>query len=231
MSNICIIPARGGSKRIPRKNIKLFLGKPIISYSIKAAFESNLFDEIMVSTDDKEIAHVAKSYGASVPFLRTDKNSDDHATTFDVLEEVLDRYKRLNKSFTNACCLYSCAPFVNKNILEKSYELLLKKKFDCVFPIVSFSYPVQRAFKIRSDKSVFFNNPKFSLKRSQDLEKMYHDSGQFYWFKCKEVLSKKELITINSGATIIDELECQDIDTISDWKLAELKYELLYSIK
>ena len=125
MSNLCIIPARGGSKRIPRKNIKLFLGKPIISYSIKAAIEFGLFDEIIVSTDDVEIAEISKKYGAKVPFLRTIKNSSDFATTYDVIEEVLKKYKSLNIEFDNICCLYPCAPFVDSNILNKAYEFLL----------------------------------------------------------------------------------------------------------
>ena len=128
MGNICIIPARGGSKRIPKKNIKEFLGKPIIAYSIKAALDSGLFDEVMVSTDDVEIADIAKKFGAKVPFMRSAKNSDDFATTFDVIEEVIQVYKTQGKRFENICCIYSCAPFITSEILLKAYDLLIQKK-------------------------------------------------------------------------------------------------------
>ena len=152
MGNICIIPARGGSKRIPRKNIKEFLGKPIIAYSIKAAIDSGLFDEVMVSTDNLEIADIAKKYGAKVPFMRSAKNSDDFATTFDVIEEVIQSYRSQNKDFENICCVYSCAPFVTSKILLKAYNQLIEKKFDSVFPIISYSFPIQRALKVDQGK-------------------------------------------------------------------------------
>lgn len=230
MPNLCIIPARGGSKRIPRKNIKLFLGKPIIAYSIEAAINSGLFEEVMVSTDDSEIAEIAKKYGASVPFLRTEKTSNDFATTFDVIEEVLLQYQAVNEKFNFACCLYACAPFVTKNKLSESFEILTKNNFDSIFPIMPFGFPIQRALRVESNKVDFFY-PEFSFSRSQDLQKSYHDAGQFYWMNIDQCLKEKKIVTNNSGSIIISEMEGQDIDNEIDWKLAELKYELLQSTK
>ena len=230
MSNLCIIPARGGSKRIPKKNIKLFLGKPIIAYSIEAAIESGLFDEVMVSTDNVEIAEIALNFGAKVPFLRSENSANDFATTFDVIEEVLLQYKEFNTSFDYACCLYACAPFVTGEKICDSFEILNKKHLDSVFPIMPFGFPIQRALKVEANKVDFFY-PEFSLSRSQDLEKSYHDAGQFYWMNVNQCLKEKKIITNNSGSIIISEMEGQDIDNEIDWKLAELKYELLQSIK
>jgi N-acylneuraminate cytidylyltransferase len=226
MRKICIIPARGGSKRIPRKNIKKFLGQPIISYSIEAALKSKLFDVVMVSTDDLEIAEIAKKYGALVPFLRSEKNSNDYATTYDVIEEVLENYSKEGEKFDFGCCIYSCAPFVNALKLEESYKVLVDKKYECVFPIISFGFPIQRALKIDNTHKVSFFQPDYALTRSQDLEKSYHDAGQFYWFNVKKCLESKSIITNNSGSIIISELDGQDIDTEIDWSLAELKYEI-----
>ena len=152
MKNLCIIPARGGSKRIPKKNIKDFLGKPIIAFSIEAAIKSGLFDEVMVSTDDIEIAYIAKKYGAKVPFMRSEKNSDDFATTFDVIEEVINSYKELAVEFDNFCCLYSCAPFVTSEVLLKAYNHLNDKRFDSVFPIIAYSFPIQRSLRVDQGK-------------------------------------------------------------------------------
>jgi N-acylneuraminate cytidylyltransferase len=230
MSNICIIPARGGSKRIPRKNIKPFLGKPIISYSIEAALNSKLFDEVMVSTDDFEIATIAKKYGASVPFMRSDKTANDYATTFDVIYEVLQEYKQLNKKFDLSCCIYPCAPFVTKEKLAEGFEILKEHNFDSVFPIIPFSFPIQRALK-ENERKVSFFYPEFSFSRSQDLEKSYHDAGQFYWLNTEICMERKKILTDNSGSIVLTELEGQDIDNEIDWKLAELKYEILQSTK
>lgn len=227
MSNLCIIPARGGSKRIPRKNIKEFLGKPIIAYSIETALKSKLFDEIMVSTDDKEIATIAKSYGATVPFLRSKKNSDDFASTFDVIAEVINEYKKNNRFFDNVCCIYACAPFVTSNKLKQAYKKLVKTKFDVVFPVMEYSFPIQRAVKKDDNDSIEMLNIEHTTTRSQDLEKSYHDAGQFYWMNREIVLKKKSLMTDNTGAVVISELEGQDIDSLTDWKLAELKYKLI----
>lgn len=226
MSSLCIIPARGGSKRIPRKNIKDFLGRPIITYSIGTALKSNLFDEIIVSTDDPEIASIALKYGAKVPFLRSEKNSDDYATTFDVIEEVVNMYKSIGKEFTTICCIYPCAPFVTVNHIKDASIKLVAQKLDTVFPIIEYGHPIQRSLRMNQDK-VVMANPENKLKRSQDFESYYHDSGQFYFCNTINLLQKKTLMTDNSSSIIISELEAQDIDTLTDWRIAEFKYKLL----
>ncbi|WP_400080430.1 pseudaminic acid cytidylyltransferase [Winogradskyella sp. R77965] len=200
MSRIAIIPARGGSKRIPKKNIKSFLGKPIIAYSIEAALASNLFDEVMVSTDSEEIAEIAKSYGAKVPFFRSDKNADDYATLVDVLLEVLSSYKADGYSFDYVCCILPTAPFVSKEKLQEGYKTIIDNDFDSVFPVLEFAYPIQRALQIQNDKvSMVWDTHEKT--RSQDLEKRFHDSGQFYWSKTASLLKDKKLFTKNSGAS------------------------------
>ena len=231
MANVCIIPARGGSKRIAKKNIKLFLGRPIIAYSIETAITSGLFDEVMVSTDDAEIAEIAVSCGAKVPFLRDKKTANDFATTFDVIEEVILEYESLGLTYEYICCIYACAPFVSKKKLSDSFIVLKKNNFDSVFPIMRFGFPIQRALNIDDNKKISYFYPEFSLSRSQDLENSYHDAGQFYWMNRENCLRKRKILTDNSGSIIISELEGQDIDNHIDWKLAELKYELLQSIK
>ncbi len=224
--SICIIPARGGSKRIPRKNIKHFLGKPIISYSIKAALQSNIFDVVMVSTDDTEIAEVAKNYGAAIPFLRSAKNSDDHATTADVLIEVLNTYqKELDRTFDVICCLYPCAPLVQVDSLKNGYNKLIHTKLSSVIPVVPFSYPIQRALD-DDDGILSFSNPEYASTRSQDLRAKYHDAGMFYFAQVDKFLKNKKLISKNCGSIIMDEFHVQDIDNMTDWQLAELKYKL-----
>ena len=225
MSNICIIPARSNSKRIPRKNIKDFLGKPIIAYSIQAALDCGLFDEVMVSTDDTEIADIAKKYGANVPFMRSAKSSDDFATTFDVIKEVINYYKDQSIEFDNLNCLYPCAPFVNPKVLFRAYNNLIEKKFDSVFPIIPFSHPIQRALRLNQCKVSMKLTDNLNI-RTQDLEKSFHDAGQFYWCNTKKILSSEKLITSNSGGIEISELDAQDIDTDIDWNLAEYKWQL-----
>lgn len=231
MKKIAIIPARGGSKRIPKKNIRSFLGKPIIAYSIETAISSGLFDEVMVSTDDFEIAEIAKKYGAKVPFIRSVQSASDFATTFDVIEEVVKGYELEYKKFDFICCIYACAPFVSVDKLIIAFDLLQDQNFDSVLPIMPFSFPIQRALKIEENRRLCFFQQKFCTTRSQDLEKSYHDAGQFYWMKTSVCIEKKQIITNNSGSVILTELEGQDIDNEVDWKLAELKYELLQSIK
>ncbi len=225
MKKIAIITARSGSKRIPKKNIKFFLGKPIIAYSIEKAINSKLFDKVMVSTDDKEIANISKNYGAEVPFFRSKKNSDDFSTTPDVLIEVLETYKKLNEEFDFGCCIYPTAPLISEKELKKSFNLLISKKYDCVFPILPFSYPIQRALRIENSEKVEMINPRNYRVRSQDLEKMYHDAGQFYWFNVSKFINKKKLWTNNTGFIIVDEINTQDIDDEMDWRLAEIKYK------
>lgn len=230
MSNLAIIPARGGSMRIPRKNIKDFLGKPIIAYSIEAALKCDLFDEVMVSTDDKEIAEIAINYGAKVPFFRSEKNADDHATTVDVLIEVIEKYKAQGRTFENIACLYPSAPFTTSNKLKEAYTILISKKLDAVFPVMPFSFPIQRSLKMNEGKLEYFY-PEFENSRSQDLEKAYHDAGQFYFINTSSLLISKSILSKNTGAILITELEAQDIDNETDWKIAEIKYELLQSTK
>lgn len=226
MSNICIIPARGNSKRIAKKNIKHFLGKPIIAYSIEAAIKSGLFDEVMVSTDNKEIAGIAKTYGAKIPFYRSKKNSDDFATTYDVIEEVIKKYINEGKEFKNICCIYSCAPFVTESKLNLGFKKLIENTFDTVFPIIEYSFPIERAVKITNGKITPLD-AKYLDTRSQDLTKSYHDAGQFYWMKTQKILASNKIITDNCGGIVITELEGQDIDTEIDWNLAEMKFKSL----
>lgn len=229
-NNLCIIPARGGSKRIPKKNIKNFLGKPIIAYSIEFAIQSGLFNEVMVSTDDDEIAEVAKKYGANVPFMRSKDTSNDFATTMEVIKEVVGDYEKLGCFFNDVCCIYATAPFVSVKHLQNSYGVFKEKSFDSLFPVMAFDFPIQRSLKL-NDGKIQFNYPEYTQTRSQDLEKMYHDAGQFYWLKNLLIKSQNTIMNANTGSYIISELEGQDIDNETDWKLAELKYELLQSIK
>ena len=222
---LCIIPARGGSKRIPGKNYKNFLGLPIISYSIKTAIESGLFDCVMVSTDDDIIADISVKFGASVPFKRSPDNSDDYATTLDVINEVLNEYKKLQLKFETICCLYPCAPFVTKGKLKQAYEIMTLNSFDTVFPVVCYSNPIQRALRLVNNK-VEMVNSNYQNYRSQDLENAYFDAGQFYWAVTQKLLSQKSMFTNNSGCIILNELNAHDIDNEIDWKIAELKYSL-----
>ncbi len=229
MNNIAIITARGGSKRIPRKNIKDFLGKPIIAYSIEASLQSGIFQEVMVSTDDAEIAEVAQKYGAKVPFMRSAKNADDFATTTDVLIEVLENYQNLGQNFQYACCLYPTAPFVRAEKLQKAFQLLTESNADSVVPVAAFSYPIWRSLKIENGK-LQMNFPENLNKRSQALPPAYHDVGQFYFFEVAKFLSTKRLFSDFSVPLHVSELEMQDIDNETDWKLAELKYQLLKNV-
>lgn len=227
MKKIAIIPARGGSKRIPKKNVKDFLGKPIISYSIEAAIESGLFDEIMVSTENEYISEIALKYGANVPFFRSVKNSNDYATTIDVIEEVINIYKEEGIEFDYSCCIYPCAPFISANILKQSFNKLIKFKLDSVFPIVKYGHPIQRALKINSLGLIDMVVPQNMQLRSQDFEARYHDAGQFYFFDTIKVLNERKLWTKNTGYIELAETETHDIDSLDDWYYAEMKYKLL----
>lgn len=227
MHNIAIIPARGGSQRIQKKNIKLFLDKPIIAYSIENAFKSGIFDEIMVSTDDPEIAKIALEYGAKVPFFRSKKNSDNFATTSDVLIEVLKKYEKNGVNFINACCIYATSPLLSEKKILEAEELLIKNDLDCVFPIVQTNFPVERSLKITPSHLVSMNYPEHINTRSQDLVSSYFDAGQFYFFNVSEFLKNKKLWTSKTGSIIIKRIEAQDIDDETDWALAELKYKYL----
>lgn len=225
MKNLCIIPARGGSKRIPRKNIKDFLGKPIIAYSIEAALKSGLFDEVMVSTDDQEIATIAKQYGASVPFMRSAETANDYAILADVLNDVLNSYDKLGKHFDNMCCILATAPLLRVDDLQKTYDKLIQSDFVTVMPIVQFSFPIMRSLKMDQSDKIEFNWPEYAKIRSQDIPGAYHDAGMFYWHKIEEW----KLGIFNRGAVVLDEMCVQDIDTEQDWQIAEMKYKLLNS--
>ena len=225
MNNIAIITARGGSKRIPRKNVKLFCGQPIIYYSIKAALESNLFSEVMVSTDDDEIAKISRELGAKVPFKRSVENSNDFATTADVVKEVLDVYSSIGKEFDNVCCIYPTAPFLDDKTLIKSYDFFISEKYDSIFPVVEYSVPIQIALKINHLNYLEMISPEYMSVRSQDMEKRYFDAGQFYWSKVTAFLEHTNLYTKKTGAFIMDELNYQDIDNVQDWEIAEFKFK------
>lgn len=223
---IAIITARGGSKRIPKKNIKDFCGKPIIAYSIEAAISSELFDEVMVSTDSEEIAEIAKKYGASVPFMRSAETSNDYATTNDVLIEVFNEYKKRGQEFDIAVCIYPTAPFVTADKLKRAIDMVEKDGVDAVTPVVQFSFPPQRAFIIR-DNALEYQYPENASVRSQDLEPIYHDCGQFYVMKPKNVMDG--IIIKKTTPIVMPESEVQDIDTVEDWKIAEMKYQIMVS--
>ncbi|MBQ0090114.1 MAG: pseudaminic acid cytidylyltransferase [Prevotellaceae bacterium] len=226
MKNICIIPARGGSKRIPRKNIKEFLGKPIIAYSIEAALKSGLFDEVMVSTDDEEIAAIARQYGASVPFMRSAETANDYATTADVLLEVIAKYRECGREFDALCCLYATAPFVRAERLRECYNLM-QGDIDSAFTVVEYSYPIQRSL-VTDGKLIRLAYPEHKNSRSQDLQKHYHDAGQFYFSTIKNLEENKFLWGEHTAPLVLSELEVQDLDTMTDWQLAEMKYKLLH---
>lgn len=223
---IAIITARGGSKRIPKKNIKDFCGKPIIAYSIEAAISSELFDEVMVSTDSEEIAEIAKKYGASVPFMRSAETSNDYATTNDVLMEVFNEYEKRGQEFDIAVCIYPTAPFVTADKLKRAIDMVEKDGADAVTPVVQFSFPPQRAFIIR-DNALEYQYPENASVRSQDLEPIYHDCGQFYVMKPKNVMDG--IIIKKTTPIVMPESEVQDIDTVEDWKIAEMKYQIMVS--
>lgn len=223
---VAIITARGGSKRIPRKNIKAFGCQPIIHYSIAAAKASGIFDEVMVSTDDDEIAAVAIEAGAVIPFRRSKDAADDFATTAQVLTEVLNSYKAAGRLFTYACCIYPTAPFVTAKKLADAFDLLKGADVDAVLPVTKFSFPIWRSFKMDEAGKVAYNWPEFAPKRSQDLPAAYHDCGQFYFFNVEAFLKSGKLITENTVGLEVPESEVQDIDTAEDWKIAEIKYDL-----
>lgn len=223
MGSIAIITARGGSKRIPRKNVKLFCGKPIITYSIEAALKSGLFEEVMVSTEDEEIARIAGEAGAQVPFMRSSESAGDYASTDDVLLEVLAAYKERGREFDSFCCLYPTAPFVTAEKLRTAMGLL--DKADSVMPVVPFSFPPQRCMVLNGEGELRMKWPEHAKTRSQDLEPYYHDCGQFYCCKTAPFLECKTTDLPHMVPMIMSELEVQDIDNPDDWEIAELKYQ------
>ena len=223
MRSIAIITARGGSKRIPRKNVKPFMGKPMIAYAIAAALESKLFDEVMVSTDDAEIAETAKAHGAAVPFLRSAATANDFATTADVLNEVIAEYAKLGVAFDEFCCIYPCVPFLTGELLREAHEDFAASAADSLMPVVKYSFPIQRAVRRNAEGFLEYREPENKLKRSQDLEPMYHDVGMFYFHKTASFCAKNARMAMFE----MPEERVQDIDTMDDWKMAELKYKVL----
>lgn len=226
MSAIAIITARGGSKRIPKKNIKEFCGKPIIAYSIEAAIKSGIFETVMVSTDSEEIADIAIKYGAKIPFMRSPETSNDYADTTDVLMEVLNEYKKLGQEYEEFCCIYPTAPFVTDYKLIESHKLLLDDSVYNVIPMVPFSFPPQRGM-IKKERYVVPAYPEYINCRSQDLEEILHDCGQFYWCKAKAFYENPNFLSNHTVPYIVSEMEVQDIDNESDWELAEVKYQYM----
>jgi len=227
MQIYAIIPARGGSKRIPRKNIKNFLGKPIIQYSIEVALKSGLFDEVMVSTEDKKIAELAQLYGAKVPFMRSKKNASDYAIIQDVLLEVVSEYNKRGTSFDAICCIYPTAVFLTKKRIRQAISLLKVHSTDCVQPIIRSRNPIQRALRIRNGKIKMFW-PNNYIKRSQDFEPTYYDCGQFFCIKVSSLLKGKINYTGNTVLMILKENRYQDIDDINDWQRDEYIYQKYY---
>lgn len=226
MNAIAIITARGGSKRIPGKNLRNFCGKPILAYSIEAALQSALFAEVMVSTDSETIAETAKAYGASVPFMRSAETANDYATTADVLSEVLQGYQDMDRRFDAFCCLYPTAPFVTAEKLRKAMEAFQSSRADSLMCVTRFSYPPQRALVLR-DGFLAWAYPECERTRSQDLEPIYHDCGQFYFCRTDAFLKRRSLVTEKTVPFLIPETEAQDIDNEEDWLIAESKFRIL----
>jgi N-acylneuraminate cytidylyltransferase len=228
---LAIIPARGGSKRIPRKNIKEFCGRPMIAYSIDAAIKSGCFDEIMVSTEDAAIAEVAKRSGAVVPFVRSAANSDDHATLIDVIREVLTEYKQQGKEFDYYCCILSTAPFIKAERVKAAFEAIAARpEAESLIAVTRFGFPIQRAFKIDETGLLKMIWPENLLVRSQDLPPSFQDAGQFYWGRPAPILAGKAVLSDKTLPFEIPESEAQDIDSEADWRVAEVKYRVLQEI-
>lgn len=227
MLNIAIITARGGSKRIPKKNIKEFMGKPMLAYAIEAAQNSGIFDVVMVSTDSEEIADVARKSGAEVPFLRSERTASDSATTFDALDEVIKEYKKLGKEFDTLCCIYPCVPFLKAETLRDAYKKM--ENHDAVIPVCKYPVPIEWAMKIENDLLIP-NDREAQNIRSQDIKPKYYDVGMFYFCRVNNMYEHNSLTPDNLTAYVINECECQDIDTPDDWKMAEMKYKVMYGV-
>lgn len=228
---IAVIPARGGSKRIPMKNIRLFFGKPIIAYSIEAAIESKLFDHIIVSTDNEVIAEVAQKYGAEIPFLRPPSLSDDFTGTNEVIKHAIQWFTNQGEIINYACCIYATAPFLQMKYLIESYVKLINSNKSFVFSATSYTFPIQRALRISDQLEVSAAFPEKILSRSQDLDEFYHDAGQFYWGTADAFINKINLFSDSSIAILIPRYLVQDIDTEEDWEYAELLYKSLQTRK
>jgi len=224
---IAIIPARGGSKRIPEKNIKPFAGKPIIYYSIEAARKSGLFDMIIVSTDSESIASVARNFGATIPFIRPDELSTDTASTEDVIIHAIDSMRKIIDTIDYVCCIYATAPFIQECYLTQGLDLLISSQATTAFSVTTFPYPIYRALQITEHNKLSMIWPEYMSARSQDLPEVYHDAGQFYWLDVNSFLLEKKLYSSNSIPVIIPRYYVQDIDTIEDWIQAEAMFKIL----
>lgn len=224
MTAIAIIPARGGSKRIPRKNIREFCGKPMIAWSIETALSSDCFDRIIVSTDDEEIAAVAREFGAEVPFMRPEELADDHAATRPVVNHAIRQVRADGVMPEWVCCLYPTAPFALPEDLQSAFAQLKDERLDFVFSAASFAYPIQRSFRIRPDGAPERFYPEHRTTRSQDLEEAYHDAGQFYWGRCQAFLADLDTISANSRPHLLPRYRVHDIDIEEDWERAELLF-------
>lgn len=228
--NVAIIPARGGSKRIPRKNIRHFFGKPMIAYSIEAAKQAGCFDRIVVSTDDDEIAEVALMYGAEIPFLRPKELSDDFTGTIPVIKHAIEMLSLQNEDpIQLACCIYATAPFINYKDLITGLNMMKAEECDYAFSVTSYAFPIQRAIKVNKNHRVEMFQPEFFAKRSQDLEEAYHDAGQFYWGTAKAWCEEKIMFSSKSVPIILPRYRVQDIDTLEDWECAELMSKSIMS--
>lgn len=222
---LAVIPARGGSKRIPRKNIRDFCGKPIIAYSIEAALASQLFDQVIVSTDDDEIASVAREFGAETPFIRPVDIADDHTGTNAVVKHAIQWYLEQSQSISLACCIYATAPFVSAEYLREGHDKLINSDKSFAFSVTSFPFPIQRALRINKKGEVEAFWPEYINTRSQDLEEAYHDAGQFYWGRSKAFLNDDVTFSNISIPIILPRYLVQDIDTMEDWQRAEHMFE------
>jgi len=229
--NICVVPARGGSKRVPRKNIKAFNGKPIIAYSIEAALESNCFDQVIVSTDDNEIAEVAKKYGAKVPFIRPAELSNDYAGTISVIKHTIEWLENHGNAIDNVCCLYATAPFIQSQTIFEAFQQLQESKADYCFSVTSFVFPIQRSIRITQGGKVDMFYPENFDARSQDLEEAYHDAGQFYWGKAQAFKDELPIFSETASPYILPRYLVQDIDTLEDWTRAELMHQVMRKTK
>ena len=226
MDSVAIITARGGSKRIPKKNIRDFCGKPIIAYSIEAALECGLFERVIVSTDSEEIAEISRRYGAEVPFMRSEENANDFATTADVLDEVLSQLESRGMTYGRFLCLYPTAPFITAKVIRQAGAVMDEQTGDCdaVVPVVRYSFPVQRAF-VERDGLLVYRWPEYRNKRSQDLEPFYHDAGQFYLVKTESFRKEHTVVPERTRPLVLPEHLVQDIDTLEDWEQAQMKYK------
>jgi pseudaminic acid cytidylyltransferase len=229
--NLAVIPARGGSKRIPRKNIKPFGGLPMIAWSIRAAIQSQCFDRIIVSTDDAEIAQVALAHGAEVPFVRPPELSDDHTGTIPVIAHAIEWQNQNGAKASKACCIYATAPFVQASDLQRGLHVLQTTGAEYAFSVTSYASPIQRAMRITPEQRVQMFQPEYFGTRSQDLEEAWHDAGQFYWGKAEAWLAQKPLFSPDAAPVPLPRHRVQDIDTPDDWEWAEWMLKALTQVQ